>query len=130
MKYVIPENRMKTLVIKYLDSIDWRILEVTESSAFENESYPLEVYEHTTDKGPTFIVNCFKYKFGESCNLLISHLFQKKLISLFGEETVNTGEEGEPNLLVMDWFNQYFKTNVHDYRYVDNRNYTYDEDII
>ena len=123
MKYVIPEIRMKNLVIKYLDSIDWRILESTD------ESYPLEVYEHNTDKGPTFIVNCFNYKFGETCNLFISNLFQKKLISLFGEETVDTGEDGEPNVLVMDWFNEYFKTNVHDYRYVDSRNYTYDGDL-
>jgi len=39
MKYIITENRLKDVVSKYLDSIDWRVLESSD------EIYPFEVYE-------------------------------------------------------------------------------------
>ena len=40
MKYIIPEKRLKDIVVKYLDSIDWRVLESTD------EEHPFEVFEH------------------------------------------------------------------------------------
>lgn len=122
MRYIIPEKRLKDIVIKYLDSIDWRVLESTD------EEHPLEVFEHNTDKGATFIVQCVTHRYGESCNLLIRSSFQERLEQMFGKETVSGGNDDEPNLLVMDWFNKNFKPEVEDYLYMDSQHMLHDED--
>lgn len=122
MRYIIPEKRLKDIVVKYLDSIDWRVLESTD------EEHPFEVFEHNTDKGATFIVQCVTHRYGESCNLLIRSSFQERLEQMFGKETVSGGEDGEPNVLVMDWFNNKFNFEVEDYLYMDSQYMLHDED--
>jgi hypothetical protein len=122
MRYIIPEKRLKDIVIKYLDSIDWRVLESTD------EEHPLEVFEHNTDKGATFIVQCVTHRYGESCNVLIRSSFQERLERMFGKQTVSGGEDGEPNVLVMDWFNKHFNLEVEDYLYMDSQYMLHDED--
>lgn len=114
MKYIITESRLKDVVIKYLDSIDWRILESTD------EVYPFEVYEHTDDKGPTFMVRANTHKYGVTNVLLILGSFQDKLEDMFGESTVGEGPDDEPNTLVMDWFNKHFNIQVEDYSFLNN----------
>ena len=110
MKYIITESRLKEVVSKYLDSIDWRVLESTD------EEFPIEVYEHTTDKGPTFVVRVITHKYGEENRLYIRELFQIKLEDMFGESTVS----GDPNTLVMDWFSKHFNIEINDYSYMGN----------
>ena len=112
MKYIIPENRVKDIVEKYLDSIPWHIWESGE------EEYPIEVFGHKGDNRPVFTVHCTTHRYGETCNLVISTSFQKDLESLFGKEIVSGGDDGEPNTLVMDWFNKRFEEfPVDDYLY-------------
>lgn len=122
MKYVIPEKRIKDIVIKYLDSIDWTVLESTD------DSYPLEVFEHNTDKGATFIIECVTHRYGESYNLLIRSSFQERLEKMFGKETVGSGPDDEPNTLVMDWFNSHFEPEVEDYLYMDSQHMIHDQE--
>jgi hypothetical protein len=110
MKYIITESRLKDVVSKYLDSIDWRVLESTD------EEFPIEVYEHTTDKGPTFVVRVITHKYGAENRLIIRETFQIKLEDMFGESTVG----GEPNTLVMDWFKKHFNIEIDDYTYMGN----------
>ena len=110
MKYIITESKLKEVVSKYLDSIDWRVLESTD------EEFPIEVYEHTTDKGPTFVVRVITHKYGAENRLLIRETFQIKLEDMFGESTVS----GEPNTLVMDWFKKHFDIEIDDYTYMGN----------
>jgi hypothetical protein len=115
MKYIIPEKRITDIVEKYLDDIPWHVWETGE------EEFPLEVFGYKGDKGATFIVRCVSHRYGESCNLLIRSSFQENLESLFGKEIVSGGEEDEPNLLVMNWFNKRFKDfPVEDYLYMDS----------
>lgn len=122
MKYTVTEEKIKDIVIKYLDSIDWRVLESTD------EEHPLQVFEHNTDKGATFIVQCVTHRYGESCNVLIRSSFQERLERMFGKQTVSGGEDGEPNVLVMDWFNKHFNFEVEDYLYMDSQYMLHDED--
>ena len=122
MKYIIPEERLKNIVIKYLDSIDWILVES------DDESHPFEVFENREDKGATFIIQCVTHRYGESCNLLIRSSFQERLEKMFGKETVSGGEDGEPNVLVMDWFNERFNDAVEDYLYMDSQYMLHDED--
>lgn len=122
MKYTVTEEKIKDIVIKYLDSIDWRVLESTD------EEHPLQVFEHNTDKGATFIVQCVTHRYGESCNVLICSSFQERLERMFGKQTVSGGEDGEPNVLVMDWFNKHFNFEVEDYLYMDSQYMLHDED--
>jgi hypothetical protein len=110
MKYIITESKLKEVVSKYLDSIDWRVLESTD------EEFPIEIYEHTTDKGPTFVVRVITHKYGAENRLYIRELFQIKLEDMFGESTVS----GEPNTLVMDWFKKHFNIDIDDYTYMGN----------
>ena len=110
MKYIITESKLKEVVSKYLDSIDWRVLESTD------EEFPIEVYEHTTDKGPTFVVRVITHKYGEENRLYIRELFQIKLEDMFGESTVS----GDSNTLVMDWFSKHFNIEINDYSYMGN----------
>ena len=110
MKYIITESKLKEVVAKYLNSIDWRVLESSD------EEFPLEVYEHTTDKGPTFVVRVITHKYGAENRLLIRETFQIKLEDMFGESTVS----GEPNTLVMEWFKKHFDIEIDDYTYMGN----------
>ena len=110
MKYIITESKLKEVVAKYLNSIDWRVLESSD------EEFPLEVYEHTTDKWPTFVVRVITHKYGAENRLLIRETFQIKLEDMFGESTVS----GEPNTLVMDWFKKHFDIEIDDYTYMGN----------
>lgn len=103
MKYIIPEKRVKDIVEKYLDSIPWHPWETGE------EEYPLEVFGYKGDSHPSFMVHCVTHRHGESCNLLIDTSFQDSLERLFGKGVVSTGDEGEPNTLIMDWFNKRFE---------------------
>ena len=114
MKYVITENRLKDVVSKYLDSIDWRVLESSD------ELYPFEVYEHANDKGPTFVVRANTHKYGVTNVLLILVSFQNKLEDMFGESTVGEGPDDKPNTLVMNWFNKHFDIQVEDYSFLNN----------
>jgi hypothetical protein len=115
MRYIIPEKRIKEIVEKYLDNIDWNILETGD------RDFPLEVFGFKGDKDATFIVQRIVHRYGESSNLMIRSSFQEKLESLFGKEIVSGGEYDEPNLLVMNWFNKRFKNfPVEDYLYMDN----------
>jgi len=115
MKFIITENRIKDVVLKYLSNIDWAVLESSD------ENYPIEVFEHNSDEKPTFVVQCVFHRYGESYNLLINSSFQEHLKSMFGKNTVGEGPDGEPNTLIMDWFNKYFgRIQVEDYLYIDS----------
>jgi hypothetical protein len=114
MKYIITESKLKEMVSKYLDSIDWRVLESSD------EIYPFEVYEHANDKGPTFVVRANHHKYGVTNVLLILDSFQDKLEDMFGESTRGEGPNDEPNTLVMDWFNKHFDIQVEDYSFLNN----------
>lgn len=115
MKFIITENRIKDVVLKYLNKIDWAVLEST------NEKYPFEVFEHNSDEKPTFAVQCISHRYGVSCNLLINSTFQENIERMFGKKTVGEGPIDEPNTLIMDWFNEYFdKMKVEDYLYMDS----------
>jgi hypothetical protein len=115
MKYVVPESRIKGLVVKYLDGIDWQPWET------EFSDHPLEVFGLKGENGATFIVKCMTHKYGESCNLLIRSSFARDLIKLFGKDVIGEGPDGEPNTLIMDWFNSRFKEYpVEDYLYMDS----------
>jgi len=115
MRFIIKESRMRDIVLKYLNNIDWAVLESS------NETYPLEVFEHNSDEKPTFVVQCIFHQYGESYNLLIRSSFQERLERMFGKNTVGEGPEGEPNTLVMNWFNEHFdKIEVDDYLYMDS----------
>ena len=39
---------------------------------------------------------------------------------MFGESAVGEGPDGEPNTLVMDWFNKHFDSPVEDYSFLNN----------
>jgi hypothetical protein len=115
MKFIITENRIKDVVLKYLNNIDWAILESS------NETYPLEVFEHNSNEKPTFVVQCVSHRYGDSYNLLINSSFQEHLEHMFGKKTVGEGPDDEPNTLIMDWFNEYFdKMKIEDYLYMDS----------
>lgn len=112
MKYTVTEEKIKNIVIKYLDSINWTVIKN------EDNIYPFLVFEHNEDKQPMLVVQCITHRYGESCNLLIRSSFQERLEQLFGEENVGLGYYDEPNTLVMDWFIKQFKIQVDDYLYV------------
>lgn len=116
MKFIITENRIKDVVLKYLNNIDWAVLEST------NDDFPFEVFEHSSDNKPTLVVQCVFHQYGESYNLLIRSSFQERLEDMFGKKTVGEGPDDEPNTLIMDWFNEYFdKMKVEDYLYMDSQ---------
>lgn len=117
MRYIITEGRLKEIVFKYLDGINWRILESTD------KIFPFEVYEHTTDKSPTFLIRANPHKYGVTNILLILDSFQNRLEDMFGESTVGEGPDDEPNTLVMDWFNKNFDIQVEDYSFLNNNYY-------
>ena len=119
MKYLITENQLKNIVIKYLNNIDWKL------SHSNNSEFPIMVYQGTNNEDPTFILRIVSHRFVEDHLLLIRSSFKEKLETLFGKESV--GDDDEPNNLLMDWFSNTFDIKIDDYTYMDSQFMTNDD---
>ena len=121
MKYLITEERLKNIVIQYLDSINWVVKETPENFGHkEIIKYPYSIYEHKDDEHPAFIIQQMGHRYGISRILLINNHILDRLGNMFGYDVVGDGPEGEPNTLIMDWYNSRFEPTVEDYLWIDS----------
>jgi len=111
MKYIITESRLNDIIFKYLNNIDWEIIDYTDAEwgdmtrlFFKGESqFPEKaIFEAYQDE------DCFDDECENERVLLVNRPFYRKIMNLFGLTNIETHK------ILIEWYVSYTNETIDD----------------
>ena len=102
MKYIVPESKIQMLVNRYFDSFEYNIDDLGGDIVVWDATSGMRMFDTYGD------------------NLLIESGLLSSIEGLFGDENIGK--------YILNWFNNYFETNLDDFGDIDHNDDDDDED--